>query len=456
MTLAELPRVLCVDDEIRVVEGLVLHLRRDYQVFTANSGEAALQKLEEIGGAAVIVSDMRMPGMDGAALLSRVMQLYPATTRILLTGEPGREVAETAINQAQVFRFLTKPCSSPQLKAAVEAGVLQHQFWLQSDEIKSRVAMLEQLVNERTRDLQLTNAQLETAREQLTQVKSTQSARLRTPLALERDLRDALKAGQLTVHYQPLVDIKTRRAVSLEALVRWQHPELGQIPPSRFIPVAEESGLILPLGEWVLRSVCTQLVSWQREQVPIVPVAVNLSAVQLQRTNIWKLVRQVLRETGLSAEWLALELTESALIADTKHPIKYLQGLRRDGVRIQIDDFGTGYSSLSYLKHLPIDTLKIDRSFISEVDTNPTDEIIVKAILVMAHSLGIRVVAEGVETAAQLAVLLQHGCEVAQGYYFSRPMPADHCRQLLLDLGQRPAFTETLRIHLTSNQETVR
>jgi EAL domain-containing protein (putative c-di-GMP-specific phosphodiesterase class I)/DNA-binding response OmpR family regulator len=452
----DLPRVLCVDDEIRVLEGLTLHLRRDYQVFTANSGEAALQVLEEIGGAAVIVSDMRMPGMDGAALLSRVKQLYPATTRILLTGEPGREVAETAINQAQVFRFLTKPCSAPQLKAAVEAGVLQYQFCLQADEIKSRVATLEQLVNERTRDLQLTNAQLETAQQELTQVKSRQSTRVRTPLALERALHDALKAGQLTVHYQPLVDIKTRRAVSLEALVRWQHPELGEIPPSRFIPVAEESGLILPLGEWMLRSVCTQLVSWQCEQVPIVPVAVNLSAVQLQRTNIWRLVRQVLRETGLSAEWLALELTESALIADTKNAITYLQGLRRDGVRVQIDDFGTGYSSLSYLKHLPIDTIKIDRSFISELGTNPTDEIIVKAILVMAHSLGIRVVAEGVETAAQLAVLLEHGCEVAQGYYFSRPMPADRCRQLLLDLGQRPTFTETLRIHLTSNQVTVR
>lgn len=456
MTLAELPRVLCVDDEIRVLEGLSLHLRRDYQVFTATGGDAALQKLEEIGGVAVIISDMRMPGMDGAALLGRVMQLYPAATRILLTGEPGREVAETAINQAQVFRFLTKPCPSHQLKAAVEAGVLQHQFWLQSDQIKSRVATLEQLVNERTRDLQLVNSELDTARQQLTQVKSRHSTRVRTPLALERSLRDALKAGQLTVHYQPLVDIKTRRAVSLEALVRWQHPELGEIPPSRFIPVAEESGLILPLGEWVLRSVCTQLVSWQREQVPIVPVAVNLSAIQIQRTNIWKLVRQVLRETGLSAEWLALELTESALISDEKHPITYLQGLRRDGVRIQIDDFGTGYSSLSYLKHLPIDTVKIDRSFISEVDTNATDEIIVKAILVMAHSLGIRVVAEGVETAAQLAVLLKHGCEVAQGYYFSRPMPVDQCRQLLLDLGQRPAFTETLRIHLATKQQTVR
>jgi len=225
-----------------------------------------------------------------------------------------------------------------------------------------------------------------------------------------------VQARELTVHYQPLVEIASRQIMGLEALVRWTHPTLGSIPPSEFIPVAEESGLIVPLGELVLRKVCEQLACWAQEEVPGVRVAVNLSAVQLERQSIRELVRSILRDTR---------------------------------VQIEIDDFGTGYSSLSCLKQLPVDTLKIDRSFIRHLDTNGSDEAIVRAILALARNLRLRVVAEGVETPAQLQVLGRHGCEVAQGYYFSRPLPAGECRELLLELAQRTSFTDTLRLRIT-------
>jgi EAL domain-containing protein (putative c-di-GMP-specific phosphodiesterase class I) len=188
---------------------------------------------------------------------------------------------------------------------------------------------------------------------------------------------------------------------------------------------------------------------WQREQVPVVRVAVNLSSLQLQGPRpIWELVRDILRETGMQPQQLALEITETTLVKNAKEQAGALQHLRDDGVHIEIDDFGTGYSSLSYLRQLPVDTIKIDRSFISQIDTSASDESIVSTILALAHGLGLEVVAEGVETAEQLQVLARHGCEFAQGYYFSRPLPPGKCRALLVELAQRTSFTDTLRIRI--------
>lgn len=270
----------------------------------------------------------------------------------------------------------------------------------------------------------------------------------RRRLAMERALRRAIAAREFVVHYHPLIEIPSRRIVGLEALVRWQHPRLGLIPPSRFISVAEDSGLILAIGEQVFRSACEQVVQWQREGVPVVPVAINWSAIQLQRQSVVEIVRRVLRETGMPPHLLSLEITEGTLMRDASQHAGALQSLRDEGVHIEIDDFGTGYSSLSYLRQLPVDTLKVDRSFVEHVDQNPTDEAIVRAILAMAGTLGLRVVAEGVETASQLDVLRRLGCQVAQGFYFSRPLPAEDCRTLLEALSTRPAFTDTLRMRL--------
>lgn len=275
------------------------------------------------------------------------------------------------------------------------------------------------------------------------------NARIRKRLDLSRALKRALETDELLVHYQPVVDIQSHRLLSLEALVRWQHPEYGLISPADFIPLAEENGLIVPLGERVLRMVCEQGAKWRSEEVPIVPVAVNLSPQQFQRQSVSMLVQNILRETGMEARYLAIEITEGSLMSNVGRFVNDLQALRASGVRILVDDFGTGYSSLSYLKHLPLDTLKIDRSFIGNVDSNAADEAIVSAILAMARSLGLKVVAEGVETKAQLAVLEKHGCEMAQGYYFSKPVPAEHCVELLRELAKRPSFTDTLRMQLS-------
>jgi diguanylate cyclase (GGDEF)-like protein/PAS domain S-box-containing protein len=277
---------------------------------------------------------------------------------------------------------------------------------------------------------------------------SQMNAQVRQRLEMVSALKQALEGDELTVHYQPVVEITSRRVLSLEALVRWQHPRLGMISPGEFIPLAEETGLIVPLGERILRLVCRQVVQWERDGVPVVPVAVNLSPQQFQRQSVSQLVQSILRETGMAAHLLALEITEGSLMSDVRRYANDLQILRTAGVRILVDDFGTGYSSLSYLKHLPLDTLKIDRSFVSQVDTNSADEAIVSAILAMARSLGLKVVAEGVETKNQLAVLERHGCQMAQGYYFGRPVPAEQCLTLLWELSKRPSFTDTLRMQL--------
>jgi diguanylate cyclase (GGDEF)-like protein/PAS domain S-box-containing protein len=302
----------------------------------------------------------------------------------------------------------------------------------------------------RNADLAMYKAK-EAGRSQVLFFQDDMKRRVRRRLTMERALRAALEKQQFVLHYQPQIGIATRRIVALEALVRWEHPQLGIVPPSKFIPIAEESGLIVPIGEHILRTACKQVVRWQAEGVPAVPVAVNWSAVQLQRQSVLEVVPRILEETGMSPNLLALEITEGALVRNIQQHAAALQALRDSGVRIQIDDFGTGYSSLNYLRKLPVDTLKIDRRFIDHVVENPEDQAIVAAILLMAKSLGLRVVAEGVETAAQLDLLDRLGCEVAQAFFFSRPLPADQCRTLLEELATRPSFTDTLRIRVRRN-----
>ena len=237
-------------------------------------------------------------------------------------------------------------------------------------------------------------------------------------LALETSLRHALAQEQFQLYYQPQVDIASRQVVGLEALVRWHHPTQGMIAPDRFIPLAEKTGLIVPIGEWVLRETCRQAVA-----VPGLKMAVNLSARQFHQDNLVAIIQQILEETGMPAADLELEITESALIYEVESAIVTMSQLIGLGVSISLDDFGTGYSSLNYLKRFPIDTLKIDKSFIAEFTTDPGSKVIVNTIIAMAHSLELKVIAEGVETEEQLAMLHERGCDQAQGYLFSRPLP---------------------------------
>jgi EAL domain-containing protein (putative c-di-GMP-specific phosphodiesterase class I)/CheY-like chemotaxis protein len=230
-----------------------------------------------------------------------------------------------------------------------------------------------------------------------------------------------LERKEFLLHYQPKVDLESGAICGLEALLRWQHPERGMVSPVEFIPVLEDSGLIVPVGEWVMREACGQIRVWQGSGLAVPPVAVNLSARQFQQKDLEPIVRSLLAETGVDPSLIQFELTESLLMKEPEAAARTLNGLKDLGVKISVDDFGTGYSSLAYLKRFPIDALKIDRAFIRELTTDPDDAAITLAIIGLAHSLKLRVVAEGVETEGQLNFLSSHACDEMQGYYFAKP-----------------------------------
>jgi diguanylate cyclase (GGDEF)-like protein/PAS domain S-box-containing protein len=279
-------------------------------------------------------------------------------------------------------------------------------------------------------------------------------------IAIETSLRVALQNHQLDVHYQPIIDIQSNRVVALEALLRWKHPTHGYIPPERFIAVAEDTGLIVPIGEFVLERVVLDLVGWGRSGCTVAPVAVNISAVQLQRSNLPQTITDLTRKHGVKASLLQLELTESAVFERREGRTgesneDAVSRLRELGVRLAIDDFGTGYSSLSYLKRWRVDYLKIDRSFVRDLVTDMSDLAIVGAIIAMARHLNIQVVAEGIEGWQQLEKLRHLGCDLAQGYLFAKAAPQEQCRRFLtgvpLDLTESDPLVEALEA--TGNQQ---
>jgi diguanylate cyclase (GGDEF)-like protein/PAS domain S-box-containing protein len=249
--------------------------------------------------------------------------------------------------------------------------------------------------------------------------------------ALENGLRYALGREELTLHYQPKINLETGDIVGVEALIRWLHPDLGLVSPAEFIPIAEECGLMVPIGQWVLGQACHQAQAWQDIGLAPIRIAVNISAVELRAEDFLKCVGVILAETGLEPRFLELELTETFLVQDSTATLAVLQDLKQLGVNLALDDFGTGYSSLNHLKRFPIDTLKIDRSFVRTITTNSDDASIVCAVISMGKNLHMRVVAEGVETRAQLSFLQDHECPFGQGYYFSQPLTGQACTQVL-------------------------
>ena len=244
-------------------------------------------------------------------------------------------------------------------------------------------------------------------------------------LQLENALRRALERDQLYLHYQPQMSLQHGRIVGAEALLRWQHPELGVVLPAEFIPIAESSGQILQIGEWVLRTAVHQMKSWMDSGLTPMIIAVNLSAVQFRHPNLPDLVTQILDEMQLPPQYLELELTEGVAMHDPLGAIAVMDSLHERGIRMSIDDFGTGYSSLSYLKRFKVYKLKIDQSFVRDITDDPEDKAIVSAIIGLANSLGLQTIAEGVETEGQLDFLRAQGCNEVQGYYFSQPLPAE-------------------------------
>jgi len=252
----------------------------------------------------------------------------------------------------------------------------------------------------------------------------------RERLEIERELRSALALGQMTLHYQPKIDIAGGEMRSVEALIRWQHPVRGWVQPGEFIPIAEESGLILEIGDWVIREACRQAREWQLKKMPFLRVAVNVSPLQFRQANFVKKVSAALEQHGLNAMYLEIELTEATLMSNAETSVALLNELSELGVVVAIDDFGTGYSSMSYLQRFPIDKLKIDRSFINDVASNTGDASIVRAIISLAHGLRLKVIAEGVESEEQLTMLKRMGCDQYQGFYRSAAVPAADIEKL--------------------------
>jgi diguanylate cyclase (GGDEF)-like protein len=250
-------------------------------------------------------------------------------------------------------------------------------------------------------------------------------------LVLENSLRRAIEREELRLHYQPLVSLHDGTFVGVEALIRWQHPELGMVLPAEFIPLAEETGLIVQLTHWVLRTACRQMKEWQDAGLELATVSVNISAQHFNAANLPVVVSEALSSAGLDGRYLCLELTESVMMEDAEETIATLLELKKLQVKVSIDDFGTGYSSLSYLKRLPIDTLKIDQSFVRNTPADPDDAAIAMLIISMAHSLNLSVVAEGVETEEQMHLLRSQQCDIMQGYLVSRPLPGPEITEML-------------------------
>jgi EAL domain-containing protein (putative c-di-GMP-specific phosphodiesterase class I) len=250
-------------------------------------------------------------------------------------------------------------------------------------------------------------------------------------LSIETNLRPALERKEFSLHYQAKLDVKTNVITGVEALLRWNNPYLGSIPPTQFIPVAEETGMIVPIGRWVMKTACAQNVAWQRQGLPTVCMAVNLSLRQLMDDNLLKDIRAALEDSGMAPNLLELEITESMIMYNPARVIAVLTNIKKMGVRLALDDFGTGYSSLAQIKHFPIDTLKVDRSFIRNLPEDSEDKAITEAIIAMGKTLSLTVVAEGVETQAQEDFLREHICDEMQGFYFSKPIAPDQFADLL-------------------------
>nr|WP_239987028.1 EAL domain-containing protein [Pseudomonas syringae] len=250
-------------------------------------------------------------------------------------------------------------------------------------------------------------------------------------LQTETLLRGALERDEFILHFQPKVSLTDGRISGLEALLRWNHPEQGMVSPADFIPILEDTGLIIPVGVWVIRKVCETLKRWEENHIRLVPIAINLSVRQLQVKGLAETVKHIVEAYGINPALLEFELTESMLMIDPESAVEILRDIKSYGISLSVDDFGTGYSSLAYLKRFPLDALKIDRAFIKDITSNHEDAAITRAVIVLAHELGLNVIAEGVETVDQLELLVTYGCDQMQGYLFSKPVISDECAAMI-------------------------
>ncbi|CRM81497.1 Cyclic di-GMP phosphodiesterase Gmr [Pseudomonas sp. 31 R 17] len=405
--------LLIVDDEPQVRKLLETLLQHEgYQTLSASNGEEALQLVAQ-QPPDLILLDIMMPGMDGYEVATQ-LKGNPVTANIpiIMLSALSESSARVSGLETGAEEFISKPVERVELWLRVR-NLLR--LKAHGDELKQHSLRLEQQLQQRGSDHAQMNVH-DLARQDL-----------------ENDLREAVEQHAFALHYQPKVELANGEVCGLEVLLRWDRPGYGAVSPAVFVPILENLGLIVPVGRCVIESVCRQIAAWQLNGLGAIEVSVNVSGHQLIEGDLIADIEHILVETGVDAHWLEVELTEGSLMENTEHTIAALQRLRAMGVKIAIDDFGTGYSSLAYLRRFPIDTLKIDIAFIREVTTNPQDAAITRTIIELAHSLKLRVVAEGVETQAQLAFLKEAGCDQIQGYLFSRPLPVETLERLLQD-----------------------
>lgn len=390
--------LLIVDDEPQVRKLLETLLQHEgYQTVCASSGEEALQVVVQ-QAPDLILLDIMMPGMDGYEVASQLKSDdATAGIPIIMLSALSDAGARVSGLESGAEEFLSKPIERIELSLRVRNLLRLTAHGERADNIRQALQP------------DIDRRDLETA------------------------LRQAVERNEFIVHYQPKVELATGQLCALEALLRWDRPGHGAVSPAVFVPVLESLGLIVAVGRWVIEAVCQQIGAWQRTAIGAVEVSVNVSGHQLIEGDLIADIAHILAQTGVEPHWLEVELTEGSLMENTQHTIASLQRLHAMGVKISIDDFGTGYSSLAYLRRFPIDTLKIDIAFIREVTSNPQDAAITRTIIELAHSLNLRVVAEGVETQAQLAFLKDAGCDQIQGYLFSRPLPVATLERLLLE-----------------------
>jgi EAL domain-containing protein (putative c-di-GMP-specific phosphodiesterase class I) len=365
----------------------------------------------------IILSDINMPGMSGLDLVLQASALCAETVVMMISGNESIDNAIGAF-RGGAFDFIKKPFQLDGVEVAVKRAAVRH---AQLVEKRRNDEKLEALVDHRGNQLD----HLHNYDSHSTEIHEKAASRL----TLRHELSHALEKGQLGVHYQPKIDTLTGQITGCEALMRWVHPKLGSISPNDFIPVAEGTGVIHEIGSWMLFEACTQARKWC-DAGSNIQMAVNISCAQIEK-GFAKTIRNILSRSGLAPELLNLEVTESSLMTNMDEAVATLVEIKSQGVRISIDDFGTGYSSLGYLKRLPVDDLKIDRSFIEDATSDRSNRSLVSAIIRLAHKLGLKVVAEGVETEDQLRFLKYLKCDEWQGYLASRPVPATDFGNLL-------------------------
>ncbi|SFV02537.1 EAL domain-containing response regulator [Pseudomonas sp. OV546] len=402
--------LLIVDDEPQVRKLLETLLQHEgYQTLTAGSGEEALQLVAQ-QPPDLILLDIMMPGMDGYEVASQLKgDETTAGIPIIMLSALSEPSARVNGLEAGAEEFISKPVERVEL-------------WLR----------VRNLLRLKTRGDWVSHSR------ELAQRPTGMNVHDLARQDLENALRQAVEHHEFTLHYQPKVELASGRLCALEALLRWERPDYGAVSPAVFVPILESLGLIVPVGRWVIEQVCRQIAEWQQGPIGPVEVSVNVSGHQLIEGDLIADIARLLKQNQVEPHWLEVELTEGSLMENTQHTIASLQRLHTMGVKISIDDFGTGYSSLAYLRRFPIDTLKIDIAFIREVTSNPQDAAITRTIIELAHSLNLRVVAEGVETQAQLAFLKEAGCDQIQGYLFSRPLPVETLERLLLERLEGP------------------